>query len=254
MPVSLVINSMKYSIALAFAIITTSGFAQEKVYVSGFVNDLNTLQSLSSVNISHSGKVVAATDSNGFFTMSASPGDTLAFTRLGYQPYLYVAQQDNWDERIFMTEMARVLDEVVIRDSYKIHSEDEMQKSLKEDARRDASPLKNFTMDPQNDNRMVQTFGPSATLNAPWDKWTKDARERKELNEVLDEQERTQVYQQFIHSMVVQQYFMNLFNLDEDTFLKKKENFIVANPDARYLKSRQDIIDLMVAHMATKKK
>jgi hypothetical protein len=100
----------------------------------------------------------------------------------------------------------------------------------------------------------VQTFGPSATLNAPWDKWTKDARERKELTEVLDEQERTQVYQQFIHSMVVQQYFMNLFNLDEDTFLKKKENFIVANPDARYLKSRQDIIDLMVAHMATKKK
>ena len=245
---------MRLFFALTLAIITGSAFGQEKVYFSGFVNDLSTLQALSSVNVSHRGKVVAATDANGFFTMSATKGDTLAFTRLGYQPYLYVAEGNNWDERIFMTEMARVLDEVVIRDSYKIHSDEEMQKSLKEDAKRDASPLKNFTMDPQNDKTMVQTFGPSATLSAPWDKWTKDAREKKELNEVIDEQERTAVYQQFIHSMVVQQYFTNLFSMDEDTFLNYKENFILSNPDARYLKSRQEIIDLMVASFATKKK
>jgi hypothetical protein len=244
---------MRFWIALTLATIAFSSFGQDKVYLSGFVNDLNTLQALTSVNVSHKGKVVAATDANGFFTMSATKGDTLAFTRLGYQPYLYVAAVNNWDERIFMTEMARVLDEVVIRDSYKIHSDEEMQKSLKEDARRDASPLKNFTQDAQNDNRMVQTFGPSATLNAPWDKWTKDAREKKELHEAFDEQERTVIYQHFIHSMVVQQYFMNLFALDEETFLKKKESFIVSNPDARYLQSRQEIIDLMVAHIATKK-
>jgi hypothetical protein len=244
---------MRSSLAFIVSLIAYTVAAQENVYISGFVNDYGTLQALSSVNISSKGRVLAATDANGFFTLSSHRGDTVAFTRLGYQPVLYVTTVDNWDERIFMAEMARVLDEVVIHDQYKIHSSDEMQKSLKEDAKQSSSPLNNFTMDPQNQNRMVQTFGPSVTLTAPWDKWTKDAREAKELNAVVAEQERTAIYQQFIHSMVVEQFFMETFKLDEESYLDKKEGFIVSNPDARYLKSRQDIIDLMVAYFATKK-
>jgi hypothetical protein len=193
---------------------------------------------------------VAATDQNGFFAVAVAKNDTIIFTRLGYQPIVYVAKVSNWDERIFMSEMTKVLDEVVIQDRHIIHGDEEIKKSLREDA---PSNFNNFTLDPQNQNRMIQTFGPSASFAAPWEKWTSDAREKRRLQSVVTEQERTAVYQQFIHSMVVEQYIIDQFNLDHDTYLKLKEGFIVANPDARYLHTRQDIIDLMVSYFAAKR-
>jgi hypothetical protein len=234
----------------AFLVITHCCLAQEKVYLSGFVNDINSLEALTYVNISHQGTVLAATDHNGFFAVAVPKNDTIVFTRLGYKPIVYVAGASNWDERIFMSEMSKVLDEIVVRDRHIIHGDEEIKKSIREDA---PSNFNNFTLDPQNQNRMIQTFGPSASFAAPWEKWTNDAREKKKLQSVITEQERTTVYQQFVHSMVVEQYIIDQFHLDHDTYLKLKEGFIIANPDARYLHSRQDIIDLMVSYFATKK-
>jgi hypothetical protein len=234
----------------SIVLLAFTSYAQEKVYISGFVNDLSSLQPLGYVNISMKGEVLAATDQNGFFAVSTAKNDTIVLTRLGYQPVVYIAKASNWDERIFMTEMARVLDEVVVQDRYTIHGDDEIKKSLREDA---PGNLNNFTLDPQNQSTMVQTFGPSANLAAPWVKWTSDAREKKKLQSVITEQERTTVYQQFIHSMVVEQYMIATFDLNRDAYLKLKEGFIIANPDARYLHTRQDIIDLMVAYIATTK-
>jgi hypothetical protein len=234
----------------SFLVITFAAIAQEKVYISGFVNDISSLQALGYVNISQQGKVVAATDQYGSFAVSVAKNDTIVFTRLGYQPIVYVARVSNWDERIFMTEMTKMLDEVIVQDRHIIHGDEEIKKSLREDA---PSNFNNFTNDPQNQNRMIQTFGPSVSFGAPWEKWTADAREKKRLESVITEQEKTTVYQQFVHSMVVEQYIIGQFDLDHETYLKLKEGFIIANPDARYLHSRQDIIDLMVAYFASKK-
>jgi hypothetical protein len=234
----------------AVLFLALSAQAQEKVYLSGFVNDISTLQPLSYVNISSKGVVVSSTEQNGFFTLAARKNDTIVFTRLGYQPYTHVAVEDSWDERIFMTEMSKVLDEVTIYGNHQIHGNDEIQRNLRETA---PSSLNNFTMDPNNQNRMVQTFGPSVTFGAPWNKWTKDAREKKRLHAVLTEKERTMVYNDFIQSMAVEEYFMDTFQLDRDTYLKFKEGFIVSHPDARYLTSRKDIVDLMVAYFASRK-
>jgi len=225
--------------------------AQEKVYMTGFVNDITTLQPLSYVNISIRGKVIAATDQNGFFSLSAPKGDTIVFTRLGFQPYTIVATENSWDERVFMTEMSKMLNEVTIYDRYKFQGEDEMEKSLDKDANTKA--FDNFTMNPENQRGMVQTFGPSVTMTAPWGNWNKEAREQKRLQSVLSEKQRTMVYNEFIHSMAVEEYFMETFNLDTASYLKNKEGFIVANPDARYLTSRRDIVDLMIAYFATRK-
>ena len=241
---------MKSRLTIALLLITLVAAAQEKVYLSGFVNDISSLQPLSYVNISTpKGKVLAATDQNGFFSISAIKDDTLVFTRLGYQPYLLVAVDNNWDERVFMNEMSKMLNEVTIYDRYEIHGSEEIKKGIKEDTR-----FNNFTMKPENQNTMVQTFGPSATFGAPWNNWTKEAREKKHLNAVMQEKERTAVYNEFIQSLVVEEYFIETFNLDHDTYMTFKEGFIVSNPDARYLTTRQDIIDLMVAHFATKKR
>jgi hypothetical protein len=241
---------MKSRLTIALVLVTLAAAAQEKVYLSGFVNDISTLQPLSYVNISApKGKVLAASDQNGFFSVSAVRNDTLVFTRLGYQPYLLVAIDNNWDERVFMSEMSKMLNEVTVYDRYEIHGSEEIKKGIQQDTRFD-----NFTMKPENQNSMVQTFGPSVTFGAPWDKWTKDAREKRHLNAVMQEKERTAVYNEFIQSMVVEEYFIETFNLDHDSFMAFKESFIVSNPDARYLTTRKDIIDLMVAYFATKKR
>jgi hypothetical protein len=247
---SVISKGMTFRWTIALTFVTLVSAAQEKVYLSGFVNDITTLQPLTYVNIATpKGKVLAATDQNGFFSVSTMKNDTLVFTRLGYQPYLLVASDNNWDERVFMAEMSKMLNEVTIYDRYEIHGSDEIKKGIHQDTR-----YNNFTMKPENQNTMIQTFGPSATFGAPWDKWTKDAREKKHLNAVLQEKERTAVYNEFIQSKVVEEYFIDTFNLDHDTYMAFKEGFIISNPDARYLTTRQDIIDLMVSYFATKQR
>ncbi len=242
---------MRVRCTIAFMFFALSAAAQDKVYISGFVNELTTLQPLSYVNISVRGKVLAATDQNGFFTVVAAKNDTLVFTRLGFKPHTLVAVETHWDERIFLQEMSRMLDEVIISDRYKFQGHDEMEKSLDEDSQTKA--FENITANPQNDKGMVQTFGPGATLTAPWGNWNKEAREQKRLQAVLSENQRTAAYNNFIHSMAVEQFFMETFSVDHPTYLKIKEGFIISNPDARYLTNRQDIVDLMVAYFATKR-
>jgi hypothetical protein len=242
---------MRWGFAFALLVPSILASAQDKVYVSGFVSDLTTLQPLSYVNISSNGRVLSSTDPYGSFTVSVERNDTIVFTRLGYKPYIHVADDNSWGERVMMSEMSMVLEEVVISDHYKIHGYDQIQKGLKDD---DGKALKNFTMYPENNNRMVQTFGPSMGIAIPWDKWGKKGREKKKLQRVLSENERTAVYSEFIHSIEVEDYMKKSFNLDHDTYLKYKEGFIVAHPDARFLRNRQDIIDLMVAYFAAKEK
>lgn len=240
---------MRTLLAGLLLLVATTAWGQDKIYISGFVNDVTTLQPLSYVNISSKGRVIGSTDQLGFFKVTAFRNDTLIFTRLGYQPYFHVASENNWDERIFMNEMGKMLDEVTIYDRYQIHGKKEIDESTK----KGVSPLNNFTMDPANQQRMVQTFGPGVSFGAPWNKWTKEAREKKHLQAILSENQRTAVYNEFIHSVVVEEYMQEQFSLDHETFMKRKEEFIVANPDARYLKARGDIIDLMVAFFAIQK-
>src|SRR5688572_21313716 len=98
---------MRPPLAGLLLLITITAWSQDNVYLSGFVNDVNTLQPLPYVNISSKGRVIASTDQNGFFTATTSRNDTIIFTRLGYQPYSVVVGEDNWDERIFMNEMSK---------------------------------------------------------------------------------------------------------------------------------------------------
>jgi hypothetical protein len=231
-----------------------TGSAQERLYVSGFVSDLATSQPLQYVNISVKGQVLSSTDQYGSFTVSVNGQDSIVFTRMGYKPYIYIASVNSWGTRILMAETSTLLSEVVITDSYKIHGYNQIKKILDEEANREANPWKNFTMQPNNANGMVQTFGPSIGVAIPWDKWGKKGREKKKLNRILTENERSAVYREFIHSGEVEEYMKRLFNIDDETYLHWKESFIIASPAARYISNRQDIIDLMVLHFASKTK
>jgi len=240
---------MRSGLLFAVLLAPTCLLAQVQVRIAGYVSDLLSSLPLQYVNIYSNGHVISATDRHGFFAITTTQNDTIVFTRLGYKPYLFVATGHNPDKRVLMSEMSVMLDEVVIHGSYKIHGYDQIRQHIINDAKK--GTYNDFSLTPPGG--MIQTFGPGASYRIPWDQWTKEGREKKKLQSIRSEFQKTAVYREFIQSIEIEEYMIKSFGLDRDTFIKLKEGFIVAHPDARYIQSRKDLIDLMVTFIATTK-
>ncbi|HEY4617170.1 MAG TPA: carboxypeptidase-like regulatory domain-containing protein [Flavobacterium sp.] len=113
---------MKYFVVLFFLTLSATVSAQSIVpsqKVSGFIYNDNTKSPLINVNIININKVRGArTDSQGYFEIDVQPTDTLHLSLLGYQS-LRVKVTNDWIKnkvaKIFLTEKAIALEEVVIR-------------------------------------------------------------------------------------------------------------------------------------------
>lgn len=113
---------MKYFVVFFFLFLTANTFAQTGTIsqkVTGYVYNDNTKSPLMGANIININKVRGAvTDSNGYFEIDVQPTDTLHFTLLGFQS-LRVKVTNDWIKnkvaKIFLTEKAIALEEVVIR-------------------------------------------------------------------------------------------------------------------------------------------
>jgi hypothetical protein len=113
---------MKYSIVLFFLALSLTASAQEIVpsqKVSGYIYNDNTKSALINANIININKVRGArTDANGYFEIDVQPTDTLHISLLGFQS-LRVKVTNDWIKnkmaKIFLTERAIALEEVVIR-------------------------------------------------------------------------------------------------------------------------------------------
>jgi hypothetical protein len=113
---------MKYFIVLFFLALSLNASAQEIVHsqkVSGYIYNDNTKSALINANIININKVRGArTDSNGYFEIDVQPTDTLHISLLGFQS-LRVKVTNDWIKnkvaKIFLTERAIALEEVVIR-------------------------------------------------------------------------------------------------------------------------------------------
>ncbi|WP_016990955.1 carboxypeptidase-like regulatory domain-containing protein [Flavobacterium sp. ACAM 123] len=113
---------MKYLIVLFFLALSISASAQDIVpsqKVSGFIYNDNTKSVLINANIININKVRGArTDANGYFEIDVQPTDTLHISLLGFQS-LRVKVTNDWIKnkvaKIFLTERAIALEEIVIR-------------------------------------------------------------------------------------------------------------------------------------------
>ncbi|MFT7164288.1 MAG: hypothetical protein ACI9CZ_000860 [Flavobacterium sp.] len=113
---------MKYFVVLFFLILSATASAQDIVpsqKVSGFIYNDDTKSPLINVNIININKVRGArTDSQGYFEIDVQPTDTLHLSFLGFQS-LRVKVTNDWIKnkvaKIFLTEKAIALEEVVIR-------------------------------------------------------------------------------------------------------------------------------------------
>jgi hypothetical protein len=228
--------------------------AGQSVYLSGTVRDSSTYQVLSYVNVQHNtGKIITASDIHGFFSLRARVGDTLVFTRLGYQPYLFVPKENEWDLNIRLVETVRMLKDVTIYGNFEIHGNDQIQKSIREGAAIESAPFQNPTQKPGNDYT-VQTFGPGYTFSGPFSKFSKDEVEKRKLQMVMLEQKRTSVYREVIHSEQVKEYLSQIFSLTEADYHKKLEAFAIKYPGAENLTTRKEVIDMLVVFFAQKDK
>ena len=113
---------MKYFVVFFFLVFATASFAQATITsqkVTGYIYNDNTKTPLSGVNIININKVRGSrTDVNGYFEIDVHPADTLHLSLLGFQS-LRVKVTNDWIKnkvaKIFLTEKAIALEEVVIR-------------------------------------------------------------------------------------------------------------------------------------------
>lgn len=224
----------------------------QDIYLSGVVRDSSTYQVLSYVNIQHNtGKVVASSDSHGFFSLTAQKGDTLVFTRLGYLPTLFIPEKNDWDLNIKLAETSKMLQNVTIYDNFEIHGQQQIQKSIKEGARMESAPFQNPTTKPGSEYA-VQAFGPGYTFSGVFSRFSKEEVEKRKLQQVYLEQQRTSVYREVIHSEQVKQYLIKTFSVSEQVYYQKLETFAVKYPGAENLRTRTEVIDMLVVFFSSK--
>jgi hypothetical protein len=113
---------MKYFVVFFFILFSTHAVGQELVYpqkVSGIIFSANTQISLSNVNIINVNKMKGTTtDEKGFFELEVTASDTLHLSILGFQSLKIKVTNDwikNKSTKIYLTEKAYALEEVIIR-------------------------------------------------------------------------------------------------------------------------------------------
>ncbi len=233
-------------IVLSFA----SAAQAQSIYLSGSTRDSTTFDLLPYVTIyNHRSEPVAASNENGYFSLRIEPGDTIVFTRLGYKPVRIAPETTSWDMNVMLPETVRVLDQVVVYDRFIIHGHEQIQKAIKENNEVANSPIKNPTQAPGATN-LIQTFGPGMVFNGVLSKLLGTDREQRKLSTNKAELIRTQVYYEVMQSNQVREYVSNLFKLEEVDYFKKLERFKIDYPTAVYLKSREEIIRLMIESFA----
>lgn len=235
---------------LLLCAVETSG---QSIYLAGYTRDSTSFDLLPYTSVySSKGVPLTASSETGYFSLTIKQGDTIVFTRLGYKPVKVAPEATVWDMNVLLPETVHVLDQVVIYDKYVIHGHEEIQKSLKENAKTGASQLNNQTAVVSGNSNLIQTFGAGLVINGALSKLFGADHELAKVSANKAEMLRTQVYYEVMHSMQVRQYMINLLNLSEDQYFKLLEKFKVDYPTAIYIRSREEIIRLMVESFTRK--
>ncbi|MGC3944619.1 MAG: carboxypeptidase-like regulatory domain-containing protein [Chryseolinea sp.] len=223
-------------------------FAQQvTVTLTGIVYDSLTLSPLPYVTVvnqtRHNG---TTTDETGSFRLSASPGDSILFTILGYSRKKKVIRRGETALMVFLREFALTLSPVTIYSSYKPHGSDQWKSVIEVPGpyRNPAGPGSGY---------LVETFGPGVSIGGLISRLSKSEKEKKKLNTVREKAKRSETYMSVVVSEDTRRYFQTTFSMSEDEYNKFIESFNIAHPEAVFIESRDDIMKLMVAFIATRK-
>ncbi len=211
----------------------------QTINLAGVVLDSATLQPLPYVAIQIKNKSIGlSTKDDGTFSIETSISDTLVFTRLGHKPLLFSARKNQNELRIILAEDARMLKDVTVYGDYNIDGVDDWKKNLPPNTQ---VKLKNQPLEPEPGS--VATFGPGLTIGIGGKDKTKNKR---------DELSKTEVYRKTITSPEVKKQVMELYGISEETFNTKLVRFNLQYPEAPYIESEKEIINLLIQFFALK--
>jgi len=213
-------------------------FAQTPLTVSGIVLDSASRQPLPFVAIQINDYPSGQSSANdGSFTFSCFQNDTLVFTRLGYNPSLYVVTGEDELLRIELVENVKMLKDIIVYDKIIVPGVDEWKKTLP------AKPIKLQNGAQVAAPGILPTFGPGISI--PFGGKDKTKKKRNELIQ-------TETYRSTINSPEVKKQLMNLYSISEEIYFRKLEAFNKENPEAARLTSRDEILTMLIQFFALK--
>ena len=215
--------------------------------LTGIIYDSLTLAPLSYVTVvNETGHNGTTSDENGSFRLVVSPGDTVLFTMLGYTRKRKVVRGDEQAMIVFLREFALTLSPVTIYGSLKPYGSEQWKSVIEK------QPFIHNPAGPGS-GYVVETFGPGLSIGGLITKMFKSEKEKKKLNTIREKAKKSETYLALIVSDETRHYFQQTFSMSEDDYNKFIESFNLAHPEAVFIESRDEIMKLMVAFLATRK-
>lgn len=237
----------KIYILTAISACTAADVYSQRLTISGIVYDSLTLSPMEYVTvINQTTNNGTTTDEAGAFRLSASAGDTILFTMLGYFRKLRVVRAGEHAMVVFMREFALTLSPVTIYGSFKPHGSDQWKNYFE-------APKIFYNPAGPGSGYVVETFGPGVSIGGLITKMFKSEKEKKKLGTVREKAKQSETYLNVIMSEDTKRYFLKTFSMSEDDYYKFIEAFNIAHPEAVFIQSREEIMNLMVAYVARRK-
>jgi len=215
--------------------------------LTGIVYDSLTLAPLAYVTVlNETTNNGTATDQKGTFRLSASPGDSILFTILGYSRKKKILRVGESTAVIFLREFALTLQPVTIYGSYKPQGADQW-KSVVEKPKLIHNPAG------PGSGYLVETFGPGISIGGLLSRMSKSEKEKRKVKTVREKAKQSETFLSVIVSEDTKQYFQKTFSLTEDEYNRFIASFNQAHPEAVYVESKEDIMNLLVSFIATRK-
>ncbi|MCK6616556.1 MAG: carboxypeptidase-like regulatory domain-containing protein [Cyclobacteriaceae bacterium] len=189
---------------------------QAQLLYRGIVVDSLTLAALPGAHIRiKSTETGTRTNDKGVFSIAAKPADTLVISMIGYNPLELPLLFEESGILIRLTEKVNMLKEVTVTAS-----------RITEITRTYRAPPKPLE---------------ASALGNPFDYFSKWQREKRKLQKVVDENNRTFVYVQVVNDPEVREQMMEEFNLTEPEFYEllakfnKQSGNLVYSTDSRQI-------------------
>ena len=182
-----------------------------------------------------------SSNKDGFFTISCLIGDTLIFSRLGYEPYVYTPNKDKTFVKIILIENAVVLKDVIIKDEVMLPNVDGWKIDLKKTKK---IRFENATLT-QPTPGIMPIFGPGVIMIF-------GSNINNKLKRKLKEAKKTELYYSTLNSEEVKNKIITLCSISEETYYRKLAAFEKEYPEAAYLTKRDEIISKIIRFIAFK--
>ena len=237
-------QSLRVWICLA-GIMSAHGVSYAQEILSGMVADSASMQPLPNVNVlnKQTGNR-AVTDIRGSFAITAGEGDTIVFSRVGYHskalPFLFVKEV----VIVFLKEEHRMLEPVEIG---KQNGPSWLPELPPE------SPWKNPTYERDTDApgvQGIQTFGPGYVFRMPGSGFKKEARAKKRLADVEEENDKAREYIHLVNGPEIKGRVMKEQGISEREFYRLLAIFNERNKEFLYKLDNHEVVPLLLQFFA----